>query len=84
MASRGAISMNEELKQRFMQEVLPYLSAEDDTSFWSTAFDTLLSDIEALYPEKSKKQEIFLQIGACSCPFGSRTCYGIKYADLNF
>ena len=60
------ISMNEELKQRFMQEVLPYLSAEDDTSFWITAFDTLLSDVEALYPEKSKKQEIFLQIGACS------------------
>jgi hypothetical protein len=58
--------MNEELKQRFMQEVLPYLHAEDDTSFWVTAFDTLLSDIEALYPEKSKKQDIFLQIGACS------------------
>jgi hypothetical protein len=65
-ARRHAISMNEELKQRFMQEVLPYLHAEDDTSFWVTAFDTLLSDIEALYPEKSKKQDIFLQIGACS------------------
>jgi hypothetical protein len=58
--------MNEELKQRFIEEVLPYLSAEDDTNFWITAFDTLLADIEALYPEKTKKQEIFLQIGSCS------------------
>jgi hypothetical protein len=58
--------MDEALKQRFMQEVLPYLSAEDDTRFWTTAFDTLLSDIETHYPEKSKKQEINLQIRACS------------------
>jgi hypothetical protein len=27
--------MKEKLKRQFMQEVLPYLSAEDDTSFLS-------------------------------------------------
>lgn len=58
--------MNNKLKERFMLEINPHLSAEDDPNFWVAAFDTLLADIEALYPEKDKKQEIFLQIGACS------------------
>ena len=58
--------MNEELKQRFLQEALPRLSAEDDANFWATVFDTLLTEIEAHYPEMSKKHELFLQIGACS------------------
>lgn len=58
--------MNELLRERFRQQITPQLSDEDDSNFWMTAFDTLLSDIDALYPYKSKKHEVFLQIGACS------------------
>jgi hypothetical protein len=58
--------MKELLKENFIKEIIPHLSTEDDVNFWLTAFDTLLSDVEALYPEKNKKQELFIQIGACS------------------
>ncbi|HSB12412.1 MAG TPA: hypothetical protein VLM38_23190 [Blastocatellia bacterium] len=58
--------MDKRIRERFLQEVIPNLTAEDDANFWATAFDTLLSDIEALYPDKNQKQEVFLQIGACS------------------
>lgn len=58
--------MIEQLRERFLQEVTKRLTTEDDASFWATAFDALISDIEALYPEKNQKQEVFLQIGACS------------------
>ena len=58
--------MDKELKDSFTQAVLTHLTSEDDEKFWVAAFETLLSDIDALYPDKGKKQEIFLQIGACS------------------
>jgi len=60
------MDMNEFLKERFMQEITTHLSVEDDPHFWMMAFETLLSDIEALYPEKRGKREIFIQLGACS------------------
>ncbi len=56
----------DQLKERFMEEVNHHLSAQDDSTLWEAAFDTLLADVEALYPERSKKYEVFLQIGACS------------------
>ena len=58
--------MNKQLSERFRLEVIPHLTAEDDPNFWVIAFDTLLTDIDALHPDKSEKQDIFLQIGACS------------------
>ena len=58
--------MNGKLKDAFEQKIVPHLTVEDDLEFWLFAFETLLSDIDALHPVKSKKQEIFLQIGACS------------------
>jgi hypothetical protein len=58
--------IDEELQQTFRQRIVPYLTAEDDANFWETAFDTLLSDMDAIHPDRSVKHEIFLQIGACS------------------
>jgi len=58
--------MDEQIRDSFCQKVISHLTTEDDAGFWVTAFDTIMSDIEALYPDKTKKQKIFLQIGACS------------------
>jgi hypothetical protein len=58
--------MDELLIESFKQQVIPHLTPQDDATFWVAAFDVLLSEIEALYPDKKNKQEIFLQIGACS------------------
>jgi len=58
--------MKGSITERFVEQISPHLTAEDDTNFWRVAFDTMLADIETLYPEKGKKHEVFLQIGACS------------------
>lgn len=58
--------MNGLITERFVKEISPHLTAEDDANLWRAAFDTMLADIETLYPEKGKKHEVFLQIGACS------------------
>jgi hypothetical protein len=58
--------MNGLIAESFFQEIAHHLTADDDVSFWRTAFDTLLADIETLYPEKGKKYELFLKIGACA------------------
>jgi hypothetical protein len=58
--------MDDILRETFSRAIIAHLTDEDDATFWVAAFDTLLSDIDALFPAKSKKQEVFLQIGACS------------------
>ena len=58
--------MDEQLRANFRRKITPHLTPEDDPDFWVAAFDTLISEIEALYSDKRNKQEIFLQIGACS------------------
>jgi len=58
--------IDEELRQTFQQGIVPNLTTDDDATFWATAFGTLMSDIDALHPNRNSKHEIFLQIGACS------------------
>jgi hypothetical protein len=56
--------MKEQLRDLFTREVMSRLSSEDDLAFWLMAFDTVLTDIDAARPGKTKN-EVFLQIGAC-------------------
>ena len=71
--------MSSHLKERFLQEITPHLSAEDDPNFWIQAFDTVLSDIEALYPEKSKGQEgTFRSTGITSRTPWARSAQGYR------
>jgi hypothetical protein len=58
--------MNGLITERFVTEIAPHLTAEDDVNLWRVAFDAMLADIETLYPDRTKKHELFLQVGACS------------------
>jgi hypothetical protein len=50
----------------FESAIGPYLSREDDPEFWVVALDILSRDFESIYSSESKKNEVFLQLGACS------------------
>src|SRR6266404_2420635 len=50
----------------FESAIVPYLTSEDDPDFWMAALDILARDFESLYSSGSKKNEVFLQLGACS------------------
>jgi hypothetical protein len=54
------------ITEHFIDEISSHLTSDDDVEFWREAFDTLLTDIEALYPAKISDRDIFLQFGACS------------------
>ena len=51
--------------EHFLKAIASRLNVDDDETLWRVAFDTIVADIETLYPEKGKN-EVFLQIGACS------------------
>ena len=54
------------IESEFETIINPYLTNEDDSLIWSTAFKTLISDFEPLCSSEATKHEIFIQIGACS------------------
>jgi hypothetical protein len=58
--------MNTQFSQDFIRDISPHLTAEDDADFWISTVDVLLSEARMLILEKPMKQEIFLQVGACS------------------
>jgi hypothetical protein len=53
------------ITETFLEAISPHLTANDDVNLWNAAYETIVADIETLYPEKGKN-EVFLQIGACS------------------
>jgi len=55
-----------QIQSEFANAIAAHIGREDDSDFWSTVFGTLLRDFELQHFNHSKKNEIFLQIGACS------------------
>ena len=54
------------IQSEFASAIAAHIGREDDPEFWSTVFGTLLRDFELQHFNHAKKNEIFLQIGACS------------------